>query len=703
MSNSLGIGVIIGASLSATYHKTFENASQKAIKLGKAYEETNRKLASAKAVAKYKSQLEALKTKQAKLGTSSNRLNRGIANLEQRYLKAKREAKAYGLSIGDIVKAQAHLQKSSDKLALKNLAAQQREAGRQKRSELQGQMLGAIGTAWAMSQPIQEAIEFESVMADVKKVVEFDSPEQFKAMGQDVLALSTHIPMAASGLGDIVAAAGRAGISRNELLRFAEDAAKMGVAFDMSGAEAGAAMTGMRTIFKLTQDEVIKLGDAYNYLDNSMDTTAADLVQIANRAGSTADLFGLSGQQLGALGATFKAMKTPTEVAGTAINAMLMKLATADKQGNKFATALNEIGLSAEGLKEAIAEDAQGALLDFFEAAKGSDDVMGTLSDLFGMEYSDDVSKIVNGLDKYKEALALIGDETKYAGAMQKEYQERASTTANSLTLFKNQTVRLGVVLGSVLLPPLNWMVGKLGVLANGLTYMADKFPTLTNVVVGATVGLIGLKIAMIGGSFVASVFVGTLTSFKIVMLTASHAMKAVTAAQWLWNIALNANPIGLVVAGVGALIGAGYMLYKNWDSVLEWFNKALGKIGDLFGWLGDTWNSFFGSDDEKKVSLKPVIEEPKPIMTKPLKAAAVGTALAVTPTALPDAHANDLMTSPPALEQAISNQATSGVTYNITINATGGNEQKIAEAVRLEIERIERDKAALNRGALHD
>ena len=133
-------------------------------------------------------------------------------------------------------------------------------------------------------------------------------------------------------------------------------AAKMGVAFDMSGAEAGAAMTGMRSIFKLSQDDVIKLGDAYNYLDNSMDTTAKDLVQIANRAGSTADLFGLTGQQLGALGATFKAMKTPTEVAGTAINAMLMKLATADKQGDKFANALSNIGLSAEGLKEAIAQ-----------------------------------------------------------------------------------------------------------------------------------------------------------------------------------------------------------------------------------------------------------------------------------------------------------------------------------------------------------
>ena len=39
--------------------------------------------------------------------------------------------------------------------------------------------------------------------------------------------MSTRIPMAADGIGAIVAAAGQAGIAREELLRFAEDAAKI--------------------------------------------------------------------------------------------------------------------------------------------------------------------------------------------------------------------------------------------------------------------------------------------------------------------------------------------------------------------------------------------------------------------------------------------------------------------------------------------
>ena len=470
---------------------------------------------------------------------------------------------------------------------------------------------------------------------------------------------------------------------------------------DMGGAEAGEAMTGMRTIFKLNQDEVKKLGDAYNYLDNNMDTTAKDLVQIANRAGSTADLFGLSGQQLGALGATFKAMKTPTEAAGTAINAMLMKLATADKQGDKFTTALSGIGLSAEGLKEAIEEDAQGALLTFLEAAKGSDDVMGTLSDLFGMEYSDDVSKLVNGLDQYKKALSLVSHETTYTGAMQKEYEERAKTTANQLQLLGNQATRLGVTLGGVLLPPINWIAGKLGVVADGLTHMSNQFPILTNVVVGATVGLIGLKIAMIGGSFIASAFAGGITTLKLVMLTASNAIKVITAAQWAWNVALNANPIGLIVGGIAAVAGGAYLLYKKWDVVVEWFNKALGGIGKAFSWIGDTWNSIFG-DDEKQVAIKPLIETPKAIAKPIIDTATIGAAsvgLAMTPAASAQANINDIITTPPAITQT----ADHGVNYNITINANGGESQAIAEAVRREIERIEHERAANDRGALYD
>ena len=338
--------------------------------------------------------------------------------------------------------------------------------------------LGA--TAAAIYKPISAAIDFESTMADVQKVVDFDTPQQFEQMRGDILRLSTELPIAASGLGEIVAAAGQAGIAREELLGFTEDAAKMGVAFDMAAGQAGSAMTGMRSIFDLNQEQVVLLGDAYNHLSNNMDATARDMLNIANRAGSMGDMFGLSGEQIGALGATFLELKTPPEVAGTAINALLLKLVTADKQPAKFRDALEALGLSAEDLKDDISQDAQGALLSFLETVERSPDVIGTLSDLFGAEYSDDIAKLVGGLDGYKKALRLVGDETHYAGSMQAEYEARAATTANNLQLLLNEVTRLGVVIGGVLLPPLNWVVGRLADFIGWTTDALLKVPELT-------------------------------------------------------------------------------------------------------------------------------------------------------------------------------------------------------------------------------
>ncbi|MBU1067514.1 hypothetical protein KKE60_06980, partial [Patescibacteria group bacterium] len=47
------------------------------------------------------------------------------------------------------------------------------------------------------------------------------------------------------------------------------------------------------------------------------------------------------------------------------------------------------------------------------------------------------------------------------------------------------------------------------------------------------------------------------------------------TAAQWAFNVALSANPIGIVIIAITALVAAGIALYKNWDTVVKWAKTA--------------------------------------------------------------------------------------------------------------------------------
>ncbi|WP_175041203.1 phage tail tape measure protein, partial [Burkholderia contaminans] len=150
----------------------------------------------------------------------------------------------------------------------------------------------------AIAAPIiaatKAAIDFESSMANVRKVVNFDTPEQFKEMGDEVVRMSTRMPMAAQEIAKIVAAGGQAGLARSELTRFAEDAVKMGVAFEQSAEESGDMMAKWRTSFKIGQDEVVALADRINDLSNTLAAHPRQIAAVVTRIGPLGEVAGMA-------------------------------------------------------------------------------------------------------------------------------------------------------------------------------------------------------------------------------------------------------------------------------------------------------------------------------------------------------------------------------------------------------------------------
>lgn len=643
MDKSLAIGIVIGAAISSSVGSAFKSVEGKigdlqkkadSLKIGEAY---------ARRLQAMSLGLENLKRRALEAGGSNEKLNRSVEVLAVRLSKAESEARKYGVSLAtaskDAVRLGAAI-KTTEKQMLSLQAASRRA---DMRKEIMGSVMETVALGAAMAMPIKKAIDFESAMANVRKVVDgLEDPLEFKKMGNAILDLSTRIPMAAAGIAEIMTAAGQAGIARNELLRFAEDAAKMGVAFDMSGKEAGDVMAGLRTIFKLNQDGVVGLGDAYNHLSNNMNATARDILNISNRTGGLARMFGLTGEELGALGAAFLAMKTRPEVAATGINALLLKLKTADKQSKEFQETLQSLGLTPKILKDSIEKDAQGALLAFLRTVKQAPDVMGTLASLFGAEYSDDIAKLIDGLDEYEKALGLVGSKAQYAGSMQKEFQARAATTANNLELFKNTLTKLAINIGSVFLPAVNSVLTPIGRATDGLANLADRFPMATKVVGGLIIGFIGLKIASMllryGFSFLAdgagivyrmllmlrlSSLAATYALIKqktatvmlslaqkraaigtALMATAAAALKigalvlgtaigALTVGFHALKAAIISNPIGLALAAL--FIGA-TLLITNWTRVKAFMSSLWAGVGAAWqaatSWLGNIVNS---------------------------------------------------------------------------------------------------------------
>lgn len=211
--------------------------------------------------------------------------------------------------------------------------------GKEYREQLRSEALGAFAGMGAVLVPIKAAMSFESSMADVRKVVDFDTPQQFREMEQQLLSMTHRIPMAATELAKIAASGGQLGVARQDIARFTETIAKMSVAFDMSAEQAGDSMAKLANVYKIPIKEIGKLGDAINHLSNSSPAKASDIVNTLGRVGGVAKQFGLTELQTASLTNAFISLGKSPEVAGTAINAMLTKLMTAEKGGKDFQAA----------------------------------------------------------------------------------------------------------------------------------------------------------------------------------------------------------------------------------------------------------------------------------------------------------------------------------------------------------------------------
>jgi len=63
--------------------------------------------------------------------------------------------------------------------------------------------------------------------------------------------------------------------------------------------------------------------------------------------------------------------------------------------------------------------------------------------------------------------------------------------------------------------------------------------------------------------------------AYEIAVIAGSAALKVITAAQWLFNAAMDANPIGVIVLALAALGLAIYEVVKHWQDICDWIEKA--------------------------------------------------------------------------------------------------------------------------------
>lgn len=470
-------------------------------------------------------------------------------------------------------------------------------------------MIGmARGIGSDLMETSQAAIDFESSMADVKKVVDFDTPQQFKEMGNDILEMTKTIPMAAQDLAQIVAAGGQSGIAREDLTGFAESAAKMGVAFDISAGQAGDMMAKWRTAFKMNQTEVVDLADKINYLGNTTAASAPLISDVVTRIGPLGEVGGVAAGEIAALGASMVGSGIQSDVAATGLKNMILALTAGESATKSQVGALNELGLSAEDVAKGMQDNAKETILKVLNAIRGLDKVKqaSVLSDLFGKESLGAIAPLLSNLDGVQDNLNKVADSSKYAGSMEGEFSARSETTANSLQLAKNNMEAFKIAIGNGLIPAMTPMISLLTQGVKWVSGIAQEFPGAASVLGTAAVS-IAIFCGAVGALSTLAGTVQTVATFVQWAKEAGLATRIWTGVQWAWNAAMTANPVGVVIMGIAALIAIGYVLYQNWDTIssfaatmweggrqaiADFCGTISNKVAEVCDWVQGKWQA---------------------------------------------------------------------------------------------------------------
>lgn len=478
------------------------------------------------------------------------------------------------------------------------------------------QILGTYATFKGLiEKPLSVAMEFETSMSDVKKVVDFKSKDELNEFQNEIWNLTKTIPLAAKDLTNIVASGGQLGIDKNILIPFTDVVAKMSTAFDMSTSEAGETIAGLMKKMGIGIDDVKDLGDAINYIGAKSAGSPREVVNILGRIGGMAKTLGLSSEQTAGLAGAFANMKIPAEQSATAINKMLGVLGSADMGTANFKKAINQIGFDAIELKQIMADNPLQGIINVLKGIESvnDSDKIGILKNLFGEEAGPKIAQITSNMNEFEKILSLVSKKENYINSMQDEFDEVSKTTSNSMQLMKNSFARIANSIGSIFLPPLSLVLKKISDISHNIAEFVEKNRTLATIITSVIGGLFALKTILIGVKMASALSTLALYPLQKAFISSTLLVRSFGNATALFSrifgISMLSIKGAIISTGIGALmfgIGASiYYVLNNWEYVSSkliaiWSNLKT-YISSILDWISDKFSfvtDFIGITD---------------------------------------------------------------------------------------------------------
>ena len=558
-----------------------------------------------------------------------DKLNANIKAGIEKYNEALKELKANPFQKAGFHTQMAKLKADLQKATRAKIRLDMDEA-KQKLANLKTEIVASVASIAAIAAPIKSAIDFESAMADVKKVVDFKDDNEIKGFSNEILKMSQVIPMTAEGLTQVAAAGGQMGLAKNELLKFTEMAAKTAVAFDITAESAGDTIGKIKNILSLSLDETGEMMDVINHLSNNNAAKASEIVEVMKRIAGIGKQVGLAKEQTAALASTFISLGKAPETAATASEALLKKLNNIESLSPKTRAAFKKTGLSIKNFSAMIKKDAQGAVLKFLETMNNIEPQKrgALLSAIMGTNYDSDVATLISGMDVYKKSLDEVSSKEKFLGSNEKEFQARSNTVANKIQLMKNTLNSLSISIGNVFLPYISKAVEKITEVIKKITEFAQNNEELVKKIGFSVAAFFSFNVAMTtlkASSALLTLSLGgyrqilTMLPFDCLKLNAAlrqcnfaslgfvGGLKKMVLGFRALSLAFLSNPIGAILTAIAV---AGALVYKYWDHVKAFFSGFFEGLRKNIAPVTDIFNGFFSAIKSAFSPLMPIFSK---------------------------------------------------------------------------------------------
>ena len=241
------------------------------------------------------------------------------------------------------------------------------------------------------------------------------------------------------------------------------------------------------------------------------------------------------------------------------------------------------------------------------------------LAKMTGKSYAELQDKMSKGQITFENVTQAIRHATgaggKFFGMMDKQSQTAAGKFATVLDIITQQAVDIYSKIQPLISKTLNLLIKIIPVISSGITKVINviegviEFVSRFKTEIGYLAAVIGVAAVVFNAHAIA------MTAYAAVMGIVTAATRIWTGVQWLLNVAMSANPIGLIIIGIAALVAAVVYCWNKfagfrafiltmWDTlkgfgniikeyVINRFNDMLSGLGKL----GEALRKLFTGD----------------------------------------------------------------------------------------------------------